>query len=53
LKSAVLTGIGKIAIRETPKPSLKRPGDVLLRVAATGVCGSDVHYFTQGKIGRQ
>jgi L-iditol 2-dehydrogenase len=49
----VLTGIGKIAIRETPKPSLKRPGDVLLRVAATGVCGSDVHYFTQGKIGRQ
>jgi L-iditol 2-dehydrogenase len=53
MKSAVLTGIRQIEIRETPKPSIKHAADVLLKIAATGVCGSDVHYFRTGQIGRQ
>jgi L-iditol 2-dehydrogenase len=31
-----------------PKPG---PGQVLLKVASVGVCGSDVHYFEEGRIG--
>jgi L-iditol 2-dehydrogenase len=53
MKSAVLTGIRKIEIRETPKPSINRATDVLLKIAAVGICGSDVHYFRTGRIGRQ
>ena len=29
------------------------PGEVLLKVAAVGVCGSDVHYYKDGRIGEQ
>ncbi|NLF01289.1 MAG: alcohol dehydrogenase catalytic domain-containing protein, partial [Anaerolineales bacterium] len=31
-----------------PEPG---PGEVLIRVRAVGVCGSDVHYFIDGHIG--
>jgi L-iditol 2-dehydrogenase len=32
---------------------LRQAADVLLRIAAVGVCGSDVHYYKTGRIGRQ
>jgi L-iditol 2-dehydrogenase len=32
---------------------LTRPTDVLIRVGCVGVCGSDVHYYTTGRIGSQ
>jgi L-iditol 2-dehydrogenase len=38
-------------LRQVPTPRLSGPRDVLLRVDTLGVCGSDVHYYTQGKIG--
>jgi len=53
LKKVVLTGIRKFDIVETDKPSLARPDDVLLKVLCVGVCGSDMHYFSEGKIGDQ
>jgi L-iditol 2-dehydrogenase len=53
MKILVLTGIRKIELTETPKPVLKNPGDVLIRIKTVGVCGSDIHYFTRGKIGTQ
>lgn len=34
--------------RAKPTPG---PGDVLVHVQRVGVCGSDVHYYTHGKIG--
>ena len=51
--AAFLTGIRQLEIRETPEPNLAGPRDVLLRVGAVGVCGSDVHYYTTGRIGSQ
>jgi L-idonate 5-dehydrogenase len=33
---------------DTPNPL---PGQVLLRVKRAGICGSDMHYFSHGKIG--
>jgi L-iditol 2-dehydrogenase len=38
----------RIERRPTPKPSA---GEVLLRVEAVGVCGSDLHYFYHGRSG--
>jgi L-iditol 2-dehydrogenase len=53
MKAMVLTGIGKIEIVEQPAPVLQHPTDVLLRVIRTGICGSDLHYYTHGRIGNQ
>jgi len=44
MKAAVLYDVGRLAVREVPTP---RPGprEVLLRVAAVGLCGTDWHIF--------
>ena len=49
----MLTGIRKMEMKNIPAPEIKNPNDVLIRMKIVGVCGSDVHYYTQGKIGSQ
>ncbi|OGD26364.1 MAG: hypothetical protein A2028_01770 [Candidatus Aminicenantes bacterium RBG_19FT_COMBO_59_29] len=53
MKSALLTGIRRIEVREVPEPELTQDSDVLVRVGAVGVCGSDIHYYSEGRIGDQ
>ncbi|MFC1735558.1 alcohol dehydrogenase catalytic domain-containing protein [Candidatus Hydrogenedentota bacterium] len=53
MKSMVLTGIREMEMRDRPEPSIKNAADVKIRMSAIGVCGSDVHYYTTGKIGSQ
>lgn len=53
MKSMMLTGIRQMEMRDIPAPQIKSPTDVLIRMKTVGVCGSDVHYYTQGKIGSQ
>jgi L-iditol 2-dehydrogenase len=53
MKTVVLTGIRKIEIVEQPAPTLQHPTDVLLKIIRVGICGSDLHYYTQGRIGDQ
>jgi L-iditol 2-dehydrogenase len=50
MQVAVLRGVGDLVIEERPVP---RPGprEVLVKVNAVGVCGSDVHYYEHGRIG--
>jgi L-iditol 2-dehydrogenase len=36
-----------------PDPMLKNSTDVLIKIKAVGICGSDVHYFQHGCIGQQ
>jgi len=50
MKAVVLTGLREMALTERPDPE-PGPGEVRLRVEAVGVCGSDVHYYTTGRIG--
>ena len=38
---------------EVPAPQIQLDTDVLLKIEAVGVCGSDVHYYTTGRIGSQ
>lgn len=44
MKAAVLCDVGRIEIRDvrTPDPG---PRDVLLRISAVGLCGTDLHIF--------
>ncbi len=51
MKAAVLVGPGKVEVRDWPKPGLKNAADVLLRVRTVGICGSDLHYFSEEKVG--
>jgi L-iditol 2-dehydrogenase len=51
MKAAALTGIRKIELREFPAPKIKNEADVLLHVQAAGLCGSDIQYYSTGRIG--
>ena len=51
MRAAFLTGIKQVEIRETSQPEITDPRSVLLRIGTVGVCGSDVHYYTAGRIG--
>ena len=53
MKAALLTGIRQFEIRQVPEPKIVNPTDVLIRIKMVGVCGSDIHYFTTGRIGSQ
>lgn len=49
-RSAVLHAPHQLTIEDRPVPE-PAPGEVLVRVAAVGICGSDVHYYEHGRIG--
>lgn len=53
MRAMVLTGIRAMEMREVPDPKIESPTDVLIRISRVGVCGSDVHYYTTGRIGSQ
>ena len=53
MKSMMLTGIRQMEIMEIPEPVIINPGDVKIKMLVVGVCGSDIHYYTQGRIGTQ
>jgi L-iditol 2-dehydrogenase len=53
MKAMMLTGIRKMEMMDVPEPVIKNPDDVKIRMSVVGICGSDIHYFTQGNIGSQ
>ncbi len=50
MKAAVLVAPQTIEIQDRPVPE-PGAGQVRVKVAAVGVCGSDVHYYFEGRIG--
>ena len=53
MKAMMLTGIRQMEMREIPEPVLVNPNDVKIKMSVVGICGSDIHYYTQGQIGSQ
>lgn len=51
MKAAYLLRPMEVEVREIPVPDIAQD-EVLVRMEAVGVCGSDVHYYEHGKIGR-
>jgi 2-desacetyl-2-hydroxyethyl bacteriochlorophyllide A dehydrogenase len=47
MKAAVLHGAYDIRIEDIPKPMVE-PNDILVKVNACGICGSDLHYYKLG-----
>lgn len=53
MKAMMLTGLRQMELRVLPDPEIVNPDDVMIRMLVSGVCGSDIHYYTQGQIGSQ
>ena len=49
-KAVFLAGINRLETREVPMPKIK-DDEVLVKIEYVGICGSDVHYFENGRIG--
>ncbi len=53
MKKIVLTDIREMEMVSVPEPLVVRDDEVKIRIASIGVCGSDIHYYSEGKIGTQ
>ena len=53
MKAMVLVGIRQMKMIEVPDPEIINDTDVIIKMNTVGVCGSDMHYYTTGKIGTQ
>ena len=50
MKAAVMHNTREIKIEILPVPEINHD-EVLIKVMAVGICGSDLHYYTNGRIG--
>lgn len=49
MKALTYQGTKKVRVETVPDPELVAPDDILLRVTATAICGSDLHLY-RGKV---
>ena len=49
-KAIFMHGTNEMVWKDVPVPVIKE-NEVLIKVEAVGICGSDVHYYQHGKIG--
>jgi threonine dehydrogenase-like Zn-dependent dehydrogenase len=45
MKANVYEGPYKLSIKDKPKPKIQEPTDVVLKITATCICGSDLHLY--------
>lgn len=53
MKRIELISKGQFRVTDHDRPVIQRDDDVLLKIEYVGICGSDIHYFTSGRIGDQ
>jgi 2-desacetyl-2-hydroxyethyl bacteriochlorophyllide A dehydrogenase len=45
MRAVTFQAPGEVRLEERPEPELADPGDAIVRVEASGVCGSDLHIY--------
>jgi threonine dehydrogenase-like Zn-dependent dehydrogenase len=45
MKGITFHGVGDVRVSEVPDPKIADPGDVVLRITTSAVCGSDLHQY--------
>ena len=45
MRAVTFQAPGEVAVEEVPEPELKHPQDAIVRVEASGICGSDLHIY--------
>ena len=43
MKALVYHGRGKIAWEDKPRPAIQHPGDAIVRLTTSTICGTDLH----------
>ena len=43
MRALTFADIGRVEMADVPRPSVEEPGDVVVRVTSTAICGSDLH----------
>jgi L-iditol 2-dehydrogenase len=51
MKAVRLNGARDLRLENVSEPPTPKYGEVLVRVRAVGICGSDLHMYTDGRIG--
>ncbi|ABV87606.1 NAD(P)-dependent alcohol dehydrogenase [Shewanella pealeana] len=51
MKALVLEKVNELALKEVMTPTEVGANDVKIKIQAVGICGSDVHYLSHGRIG--
>jgi D-xylulose reductase len=51
MKALVLEKVRELSLRDIDLPMEVGPDDVKIKINTVGICGSDVHYYTHGRIG--
>jgi|SRR5580700_5417629 2-desacetyl-2-hydroxyethyl bacteriochlorophyllide A dehydrogenase len=45
MRAVTFQSPGEVAVRDVPEPELRSPDDAIVRVDASGICGSDLHIY--------
>src|ERR1044071_8847992 len=45
MKAVCWHGTEKVSVDQVPDPKIEQPGDAIVRVTATAICGSDLHLY--------
>ncbi|HET8525949.1 MAG TPA: alcohol dehydrogenase catalytic domain-containing protein [Actinomycetota bacterium] len=45
MRAVVYRGVGEVEVADVPDPEIVEPGDALVRVGLSAICGSDLHLF--------
>jgi glutathione-independent formaldehyde dehydrogenase len=45
VKAVVYKGPFRVAVEDVPEPQIEHPGDALVRITTTNICGSDLHMY--------
>jgi len=45
MKAVVWHGIGDIRLDDVPEPKLQKPTDAVVRITASAICGTDLHFI--------
>ena len=51
MKALVLEKVNELVLKEVMTPTEVGANDVKIKIQAVGICGSDVHYLSHGRIG--
>ncbi|MEO8456725.1 MAG: alcohol dehydrogenase catalytic domain-containing protein, partial [Chloroflexota bacterium] len=45
MKANTFQGPFKLEVKDVPDPTIQHPRDVIIKVTAAGICGSDMHAY--------
>jgi len=45
VKAVIYKGPYRVAVEDVPEPGIEQPGDALVRITTSNICGSDLHMY--------